>query len=170
MQCTEHPSVETELACGKCETPICPRCLYHTPVGARCRSCANIRRLPMYNLSAGHLLRGLGAALVSGTVLGVVLGELLIHGFDIARSVGHRWEIRRQHAALVIAAPKLKSGRAIQVITGPAKGQTFRSMTAAMEAATAHQRRQLGSGKSKKGLPSSGWKFWQAPEAARMSA
>ena len=39
-----------------------------------------------------------------GTVLGVVLGELLIHGFDIARSVGHRWEIRRQHAALVIAA------------------------------------------------------------------
>jgi len=96
MQCTEHPSVETELACGKCETPICPRCLYHTPVGARCRSCANIRRLPMYNLSAGHLLRGLGAALVSGTVLGVVWGTVLLpfsllffFGLAIGAGVGY---------------------------------------------------------------------------------
>jgi len=74
------------------------------------------------------------------------------------------------HAALVIAAPKLKSGRAVQVITGPASGQTFRSMTAAMEAATAHQRRQLGLGKSKKGLPASGWDFWSQVESKRMSA
>ncbi len=77
MQCEAHPSVETELACGKCGKPICPRCMHHTPVGVRCRECANLRRLPQYEISGGYLLRGLGAALVAGAVLGVVWGILL---------------------------------------------------------------------------------------------
>lgn len=77
MQCATHPSVETELACGKCARPICPRCLHHTPVGARCRECANIRRLPTYNVSARFLARGIAAALVSGAVLGAVWGVVL---------------------------------------------------------------------------------------------
>lgn len=38
-----------------------------------------------------------------GTVLAAVLGDILVHGFDIARSVDQPWEIRRQHAAQVIA-------------------------------------------------------------------
>lgn len=80
MQCATHPSVETELACGKCGKLICPRCLHHTPVGARCRECANIRRLPMYHISAGHLLRGLAAALATGAVLGGIWGALLPFG------------------------------------------------------------------------------------------
>lgn len=80
MRCAAHPSVETELACGKCGKPICPRCLYHTPVGARCRECANIRRLPTYQLSIGYLLRGLGAALLAGAILGSVWGVLVPFG------------------------------------------------------------------------------------------
>ena len=77
MQCATHPSVETELACGKCEKPICPRCLHYTPVGARCRECANIRRLPMYNVSAAFMARGVGAALLAGAALGGIWGVLL---------------------------------------------------------------------------------------------
>jgi len=77
MQCATHPSVETELACGKCEKPICPRCLHYTPVGVRCRACANLRRLPQYDISAAYLLRGLAAALVVGAVLGGLWGVLL---------------------------------------------------------------------------------------------
>lgn len=80
MQCARHPTVETELACGKCATPICPRCLVHTPVGARCRSCANIRRLPQYNISAPYLARAVGAAVAVGAVLGAVWGALLPFG------------------------------------------------------------------------------------------
>ena len=80
MQCAAHPSVETELACGKCGKPICPRCLYHTPVGARCRECANIRRLPIYDVSPAYLLRGAGAALGSGVALGFLWGVLLPFG------------------------------------------------------------------------------------------
>ncbi len=71
MQCATHPNVETELACGKCGKPICPRCLVYTPVGTRCRECANVRKLPQYNISALFLLRALAAGVVAGAVLGV---------------------------------------------------------------------------------------------------
>ena len=71
MQCATHPNVETELACSRCGKPICARCLVHTPVGARCRECANVRRIPTYNVSTGILVRGIAAALVGGVVLGI---------------------------------------------------------------------------------------------------
>ena len=77
MQCAAHPSVETELGCSKCGKPICPRCLYHTHVGARCRECANIRRLPTYQLSLGFAARGLAVALVVGVALGALWGVML---------------------------------------------------------------------------------------------
>lgn len=71
MQCATHPAVETDLACGRCGKPICPRCLVHTPVGARCRECANVRRIPTYNVSTGTLSRALGGALAGGAALGI---------------------------------------------------------------------------------------------------
>ncbi len=73
------------------------------------------------------------------------------------------------YAALVVAAPKLKSGRALQVISGPVIGQIFKTVTAAMLATTARQRRKLGL-KGKKGLPNTGWEFWKEPEPKRASA
>ncbi len=81
MQCAAHPEVETELACGRCETAICPRCLVQTPVGARCRDCARLRRPPMYEVSPVGVLRGVGAALLVGVVIGVIWGILLPPGF-----------------------------------------------------------------------------------------
>lgn len=77
MQCARHPSVETELACGKCETPICPRCLVQTPVGARCPTCANVRKLPQYQISTAFLARGFGAGIGAGVALGLVWGAVL---------------------------------------------------------------------------------------------
>jgi len=71
MQCATHPTIETELTCSRCDKAICPRCLVYTPVGARCRECANVRRIPTYNLAAGTLIRAAGAAAVSGTAIGV---------------------------------------------------------------------------------------------------
>lgn len=77
MQCARHPSVETELACGKCGTPICPRCLVQTPVGARCPDCANLRKLPQYQISAPYLVRAFGAAIGAGAALGLLWGIIL---------------------------------------------------------------------------------------------
>jgi hypothetical protein len=82
MQCATHPNVETELACGRCGRPICPRCLVQTPVGARCRQCAGVRRLPTFEVSPTYIARGAGAALVAGGVVGALWGWLL------PRSVG----------------------------------------------------------------------------------
>jgi hypothetical protein len=71
MQCATHPDVETELSCGKCVKAICPRCMVHTPVGARCRDCAQVRRLPTYHTPAPVLAKGAAAAAVAGVALGV---------------------------------------------------------------------------------------------------
>jgi hypothetical protein len=69
--------VETELTCSRCGKPICPRCLVQTPVGARCRECARVGRLPTYELPPLYLLRGAGAALAAGGALGVAWSLLL---------------------------------------------------------------------------------------------
>jgi hypothetical protein len=72
FRCATHHQVETYLRCGRCEKPICPRCLIQTPVGARCRECARLRRPPMYEVSWINYLRGTIAALVTGFALGVL--------------------------------------------------------------------------------------------------
>ena len=45
-----------------------------------------------------------GVEVPLSTLLGVALGELLVHGFDIARAAGVPWHIERAHAVLVIQA------------------------------------------------------------------
>ena len=40
MYCARHPKVETLLRCGRCDTPICPKCMVHAGVGIRCPECA----------------------------------------------------------------------------------------------------------------------------------
>jgi len=59
MRCAYHPNTETDLTCGRCDTPICPRCLIHTEVGIRCPKCSQAP-------PKSHLL--LGAVLVLGVV------------------------------------------------------------------------------------------------------
>lgn len=76
MKCATHPDVETNLRCGKCGKPICPRCMVQTPVGARCRECARLYTLPTYRVSRVYYLRAAGAALGMSVVSGVIWGLL----------------------------------------------------------------------------------------------
>lgn len=71
MRCSYHPDVETELTCGRCGKPICPRDVVQTPVGGRCRQCAGIRRMPTYHVPPVFLARGAAAALGGGAAGGV---------------------------------------------------------------------------------------------------
>lgn len=73
MRCAADPSVETYLRCGRCEKPICPRCLIQTPVGARCRDCAQLRKLPMFDVRPLDYLRAIGGGLAAGVGGGVAL-------------------------------------------------------------------------------------------------
>jgi hypothetical protein len=73
LHCARHPSVETYLRCGRCDTPICPKCQVMTPVGSRCPTCARVRR------TLGHADRGvLVRASLVALVVGLVGGALLV--------------------------------------------------------------------------------------------
>jgi hypothetical protein len=72
MYCEKHPKVETNLTCGKCGKPICPKCLVQTPVGIRCRECARLKSLPTYQVSTPYYLRAIGAGIGIALVTGVM--------------------------------------------------------------------------------------------------
>jgi hypothetical protein len=94
-QCKRHPKTETNLFCGKCGDPICPKCLVQTPVGARCPSCARLSRVPTYRVSSLYYLRAAGAALglaLAGGFLWGFIRTFLFSGyfnFLIAAALGY---------------------------------------------------------------------------------
>ncbi|MBI2964960.1 MAG: B-box zinc finger protein, partial [Chloroflexi bacterium] len=70
--CVRHPNVETNLRCSRCNELICPRCLVHTPVGARCPDCARLRVNPAFDVSGLALARAVSGAVAAATVAWVV--------------------------------------------------------------------------------------------------
>jgi hypothetical protein len=74
VQCARHPDVQTALRCSRCDTPICPRCLVQTPVGARCRDCAQLAKSPVYTVQGAFLVRAIMAAVLGGTAMGLIWG------------------------------------------------------------------------------------------------
>jgi hypothetical protein len=74
VQCARHPETETALRCSRCDTPICPRCMVHTPVGARCPDCARIARSPVYTVKGQYLARAIAAGAGGGVVMGLIWG------------------------------------------------------------------------------------------------
>jgi hypothetical protein len=96
VYCARHPNVETYLRCGRCDTPICPRCLIQTPVGARCRECANLTRLPTFNVTPAYFARGMTAAIFAGAIVGVVWaaisdGRSQVGLFTVVIGLGVGW-------------------------------------------------------------------------------
>lgn len=95
VYCAKHQNVETALSCSRCGTPICPRCAVMTPVGARCRDCAQLRRLPTFQVGAAALAKGAAAAVAAAVVGGIVWGavSLVIFlgyiGFFLAMAIGY---------------------------------------------------------------------------------
>ena len=73
MYCERHKKTPTNVRCGRCDTPVCPRCLVFAPVGVRCRDCGKPTKLPQYQVSLPLLLRTLAASLVVGAAGGVAL-------------------------------------------------------------------------------------------------
>ncbi|MFC1871131.1 hypothetical protein ACFLYF_01830 [Chloroflexota bacterium] len=95
MKCTYHPDVETNLRCGKCGKPICPRDMVQTPVGVRCPDCAKPRKLPTYQIPAAFYLRAAATGLVISIMCGLLWAviELVIPFFSfnllLAPAVGY---------------------------------------------------------------------------------
>ncbi len=114
--CARHSDVATYLHCSRCGTPICPRCLVQTPVGARCPDCAHISRLPTFDITPVFFARGFVAAMVAGAVVGGVWGGLkgpLGFGFLFAILLGFAagWAV----SEAVSRATNRKRGLGLQV-------------------------------------------------------
>ena len=78
VECPRDPGVETALRCSRCETPICPYCLIHSPVGARCKDCARVVKSPIYTLTPAQAARAAGASIVGGLIMGLIWGLVLL--------------------------------------------------------------------------------------------
>ena len=116
--CAKHPDVQTSLRCGKCEKPICPKCMVMTPVGARCKECADVRRLPTYRLSGADYVKGAGTALGMGIGVGLVWGLIEwmrpLYFFSVILSAGAGWLI----AVAVGRSVNKKRGTWLSILAG----------------------------------------------------
>lgn len=70
VRCARHPATATRLRCGRCGTPICPRCVVSTEVGQRCPDCGRGPRLPTFQVAPGIVLRAWAAGLAAATIIG----------------------------------------------------------------------------------------------------
>lgn len=71
LRCAAHPGTETYLRCAQCGTPICPRCLVMTPVGAKCPACARSRVHRRFILTPLDVTAAVVVAIVGGSALGI---------------------------------------------------------------------------------------------------
>src|SRR5215210_2730199 len=112
VRCATDPQVETALRCGRCDTPICPRCLVMTTVGARCRGCARLRAHPLYDVRPLHYLKGAAAGLAVAVVGGLVVANvpffamigLMFLGYATGEAVSHMANRKRGRGLATIAA------------------------------------------------------------------
>lgn len=119
--CERHKDTPTGLRCGRCETPVCPQCMVHGPVGVRCLDCGKPPKLPQFEVSTPLMLRAIGASLVIGLAGGFLL--LFILGFGLfyllaAAGFGYALAEGTSYAANRKRGPKLATIAAIGAIVG----------------------------------------------------
>ena len=118
MRCAIHPEVETNLSCGRCGRHICPKCMVQTLVGPRCPDCANLKRLPTYEVSPRQYLIavgvGMGVAAVAGFVWALIWNAIhfLLLSLLIAAGIGYII------GEVISLATNRKRGTGLQAIAG----------------------------------------------------
>ena len=117
VYCERHPLTETNLRCGRCDTPICPRCIVHAPVGIRCPACANVSRLPTFEVKGWFMVR----AVLAGLGLGFANGGL--------------WMLLTSNipfiAWIALTGIGYLNGEGISVVTNRKRGPSLRVIAAA---------------------------------------
>jgi len=63
--CAKHLKAVTRLRCGRCESPICPKCTVYTPAGTRCRPCSK-NKIALRPAGVLHSAAGLASSAASG--------------------------------------------------------------------------------------------------------
>ena len=115
MKCIRHPDIETDLRCGKCLDPICPKCMVQTPVGARCPKCAALKKLPVFEISTIFYIRAIAAGLATSAALGTIWSFIHAGGFFlifIALVIGYLT------GEAISLAVNRKRGPGLQIVAG----------------------------------------------------
>ena len=116
MKCASHPETETDLRCGRCERPICPKCMVRTPVGLKCPECADLKRLPTYEVSPKRYLvaagTGAGAAIAAGFLWALMVRATSFILFTLLISAAIGYAI----GELISLVTNRKRGVGLQVI------------------------------------------------------
>ena len=125
MKCAYHPDVETNLRCGKCEKPICPKCMVQTPVGARCPDCAHSNKVPTYRVSRRYCLVAVGAvvgmAIVCGLAWGAIEWAVPLLSLNLLLAPGAGYVI----SEVVSRSVNLKRGTGLAVVGGMAVALSY---------------------------------------------
>lgn len=110
MQCYRHPKVETGVSCGKCDRPICTRCMIPGPAGMRCPDCASLRGSTLYKVHPARLALAIIAGLVTGVIGAMILTAVSFFVFFIGPIYG------TIVAEAVLRASGQKRGRLLETI------------------------------------------------------
>lgn len=96
VMCARHPNRPTNLRCGRCDTPVCDKCVIIGPAGPRCKDCAktNVGVRPAavaYEVKRG--VRSLGRGMspfmwIWIVIIALTLGGGLIRGCTTLFSQG----------------------------------------------------------------------------------
>ncbi len=116
LRCAAHPGTVTYLRCGQCGTPICPRCLVMTPVGAKCARCARARLQPVFVLQPLDVLGAALVTLIVALVLGGV-GAAVVHAVPLA-AIAFPFASGLTLGSLVRLVVGKKRGLALKVVVG----------------------------------------------------
>lgn len=118
MKCAYHPEVETNLRCGKCGRPICPKCMVQTPVGARCPDCARLYKLPTFQVTTKYFLiaigTGLGMAIICGIVWGVIGSLVPLRYLNLLLAAGAGYAI----GEVISLSVNRKRGTRLAIVAG----------------------------------------------------
>lgn len=88
--CSRHTKVPTLLRCGRCETPICQKCVVFGPAGNRCKACSR-HRTPIRPRGVAHeVARGVSDVASSGRGFWLFSFWAMVVRF-IANLFGGRW-------------------------------------------------------------------------------
>ncbi len=110
MQCYRHPKVQTAVSCGKCDRPICPKCMVPGPAGMRCPDCASLRKTALYQIAPARLILAVLAGLITGIIGAFLMSGVSFFVFFVGPLYGG------VVAEAVLRAAGRKRGRVLEVI------------------------------------------------------
>jgi len=122
--CANHPTIETNLRCNRCEKPICTKCAVLTPTGYRCKECVRNQQ-KTFDTAVWY---DYAFAIVIGAVLGYIGGRLTayigfftiflapIAGVAIAEIIRLAVRKRRSKSLYIASAVAVAVGSLIPVL------------------------------------------------------